>query len=208
MRKNKFKNFWKKFWQIVWKDPSPKGWLITIIFLFVLIKLIFFPLLSLATGTVLPMAIVESCSMHHQGNVFSNFDNWWERHEDKYNELEISKTEFKEFPFKRGFDKGDILFMVKAKPEKLKIGNIIIFDAGRKTPIIHRIINIKQENENYIFSTIGDNNDAQLPAEIKITEDKLISKAVFRITPSLGWGKLIFYEHLRPEYERGFCKEN
>ena len=80
-RVNKFKNFWKKFWFIVWKDNSLKGWIISILFLFIVIKFIFFPLLNLVTGTTLPLAIVESCSMHHKGNIFSNFDNWWERHD-------------------------------------------------------------------------------------------------------------------------------
>ena len=51
--KKRFKKFWKKFWFIVWKDDSLKGWIISIIFLFVVIKFIFFPLLNLATGTTL-----------------------------------------------------------------------------------------------------------------------------------------------------------
>ncbi len=207
-KKSKFKKFWKKFWWIVWKDPSPKGWVISLIFLFIVIKLIFFPLLTLTTGTELPMAIVESCSMYHKGNLFSNFDNWWERHENKYENLDITKKEFREFPFKKGFSKGDILFMIRAKPDKLEIGDVIIFEAGRRNPIIHRIIKIEEENGEYIFSTIGDNNEGQLSSEKEIQEDKLIAKAVFRITPSLGWGKLIFFEHLRPESEKGFCEEN
>jgi len=34
-KKNKLKRFWKKFWFVVWKDESPKGWIISIIFIFV-----------------------------------------------------------------------------------------------------------------------------------------------------------------------------
>lgn len=200
---NKFKRFWKKFWFIVWKDESFKGWLISIIFIFIIIKLVFFPLLSLATGTSLPLAIVESCSMYHNGNVFSSYESWWERHENKYSEFEINGFE----NFKRGFSKGDILFIIKAKPEKLEVGDILIFDAGRTNPIIHRIIKIKQENGEYIFSTMGDNNNGQLSSEKNINPEQFIGKAVFRITPSLGWGKLIFYEYARPESERGFCDE-
>ena len=64
-RKGKFKRFLKKSWQIIWKDDSLKGWIISLIFIFVVIKFIFFPLLNLATGTSLPLAIVESCSMYH-----------------------------------------------------------------------------------------------------------------------------------------------
>jgi signal peptidase I len=205
--KNKWKNFFKKFWWIVWKDESLKGWLISIVFIFILIKFVFFPGLSLVTGTELPLAIVESCSMYHQGNLIGNYDSWWENHENKYLKLEINNEKFKEFNFKKGFSKGDILFIIKAKPEKLKIGDVIIFNAGIKNPIIHRVVGIKQENETYIFSTMGDNNNGQLSIEKEINQEQLVGKAFFRITPSLGWGKLIFYESVRPESERGFCDE-
>lgn len=209
MKKESWKNFWKKFWFVVWKDDSFKGWLISILFLFVVIKFIFFPLLSLATGTGLPLAIVESCSMYHNGNVFSSYDLWWQNHETKYSALNFTKDEFSDFSFKKGFSKGDILFIVKAKPEKLEVGDVILFNAGQANPIIHRIINITQDsNGNYIFSTEGDNNNGQLSVEKTINQNQLVGKAVFRVTPYLGWMKLVFYERLKPESERGFCKEN
>ncbi len=206
--KNKFKKFLKRFWEIVWKDDSFKGWLISLIFIFVVIKFIFFPLLNLVTGTTLPLAIVESCSMHHSGNIFGNFNNWWERHEIKYENFNIDKTEFQEFTLKKGFSKGDIIFIIRAKPEKLEIGDVIIFNSNQKNPIIHRVIDIRQENGKYVFSTIGDNNNGQLAIEQSISEDQLVGKAVFNLFPSVGWAKLVFYEHLRPESERGICSEN
>lgn len=206
--KNKFKKFLKRFWEIVWKDDSFKGWLISLVFIFVVIKFIFFPLLNLVTGTTLPLAIVESCSMHHSGNIFGNFNNWWERHEIKYENFNIDKTEFQEFTLKKGFSKGDIIFIIRAKPEKLEIGDVIIFNSNQKNPIIHRVIDIRQENGKYVFSTIGDNNNGQLAIEQSISEDQLVGKAVFNLFPSVGWAKLVFYEHLRPESERGICSEN
>jgi len=214
---NKFKKFLKRFWEIVWKDDSFKGWLISLVFIFVIIKFIFFPLLGLATGftfqeirngEALPLAIVESCSMYHSGNIFGNFDNWWERHDEKYSDFYIDKTEFQEFTLKKGFSKGDIIFIVRARPEKLKVGDVIIFDSNQKNPIIHRIISIKEDkDEKYVFSTIGDNNNGQLSAETAISEDQLVGKAVLNLLPSVGWAKLIFYEHKRSEYEKGFCQE-
>ena len=81
------------------------------------------------------------------------------------------------------------------------------FNAGQQNPIIHRIINIRQENGNYIFSTMGDNNNGQLSVETTINENQLVGKAAFRIAPGLGWAKLVFYEHLRPANEKGFCYE-
>lgn len=198
----------KKFWHLLWKDDSLKGWILSLIFLFIFIKFIFFPVLSLITGASLPLAIVESCSMYHKGNLFSNYDNWWQSHESKYSEFNVEKGEFDKFRFKNGLDKGDILFIIGAKPEKLKIGDIIIFNAEQKNPVIHRIIDIKKQGEEYIFSTIGDNNNGQLSFEKEIKQEEIMGKTVFRIIPYLGWAKLIFFENIRPESERGFCKEN
>ena len=202
------KEIFNKFWHLLWKDNSWKGWIFSIIFLFVFIKFIFFPGLSLATGSSLPMAIVESCSMYHQGNIFSDYDQWWKDHNQKYNEYEIDKDSFENFKFKNGFNKGDILLIVKATPEKLKVGDVIIFNGGRQNPLIHRIIEIKNENGEYTFSTMGDNNNGQLVVEQNIKTEQLVGKAVFKLAPYLGWGKLIFFEPLRPESERGFCKAN
>ena len=205
--KGKFGKFLKKSWQVIWKDDSFKGWIISLIFIFIVIRFIFFPLLNLATGTSLPLAIVESCSMYHAGNIFGNFDNWWDRHDLKYQDLNINKSEFESFSLKKGFSKGDIIFIVRANPEKLKIGDIIIFNANEANPIIHRIINIRQENGKYIFSTMGDNNDGQLTVETEISENQIVGRAAADILPAIGWAKLIFYEHSKPAYEKGFCKE-
>lgn len=201
----KFKKFWKKFWFIVWKDDSLKGWLISILFLFILIKLIIFPLLNLITGTSLPLVIVESCSMYHQDNVLSDFDEWWEENEMKYLPRGIQKEQFSNFTMKSGFNKGDILFILGTKPEEVEIGDIIIFEANYKHPIIHRVVKITQKNKNLIFSTLGDNNDGQLISEKEIPSNKIIGKAVARPAPYLGWVKLIFFEHQRPSSQKGFC---
>ena len=200
--------YWKKFWFLLWKDDSLKGWIFSVIFLFLFIKLIFFPLLNLATGTSLPLAIVESCSMYHKGDFFSSFDFWWTRHESKYEPYIINDLDFKDFSFKKGFNKGDILLVVGAKPEKLKIGDVIIFEAGHKNPIIHRIVNLTKEDGKYFFSTLGDNNNGQLSSEKKINYEQIIGKAVFKIAPFLGWAKLIFYDWQNYPEERGFCTEN
>jgi signal peptidase I len=213
----KIKKGFKKFWFLLWKDNSVKGWLFSLIFLFVFIKFIFFPLLNLVTGTSLPLAIVESCSMYHQGNVLSDFNDWFDKHVAKYSALDITKTEFQSFILKKGFSKGDILFIVGANPDKLKAGDIILFNSGSgNTPIIHRIVKIQEEDGEKIFSTIGDNNNQMLTPdnnpgrvdERKITEEQLVGRAVFRIAPGLGWVKLIFFEGSRSASERGFCGEN
>ncbi len=205
--KNKIKKFFKKFWEIVWKDTSFKGWIITILFLFISIQFIFFPLLSLTTGTKLPLVIVESCSMYHEDGILSNYESWFYRHDLKYFEYKINKKNFDEFPFRKGFSKGDILFVTGVKPEKIKIGDVIIFEANYEHPIIHRVININEEEGIYTFSTLGDNNDGQLSTEKEIHENQIVGKAQANILPFAGWIKLIFVEPLQPETNKGFCKE-
>ncbi len=208
--KNGFRKFWEKFWWAVWKDDSFKGWIISLLFLFILIKFIIFPLLNLVTGTSLPLAIVESCSMYHKGDIFGNFDNWYSRHVQKYNQYDINQSQFNNFIFKKGLNKGDILFIVKANPDKIKVGQIIIFNGGQANPIIHRVINItiNPTTGERTFSTLGDNNWGQLSVENGITGEQLVGRPVFKIAPSLGWVKLIFYEGRKPAYERGLCHEN
>jgi len=202
------KKYLDKFWFLLWKDNSPKGWIFSLVFLFVFIKLVFFPVLSLLTGTILPLAIVESCSMYHDGNLLSDYNQWWEGHNSKYSNFDLTKESFDEFRFKKGLNKGDILFIIGTKPKNLKVGDVIIFNTNQRNPIIHRIININEQNGIYTFSTIGDNNPRQLTVEKEILENQLVGRAVFKIAPYLGWGKLIFFEPLRPESEKGLCEEN
>jgi len=208
MDKEKWKQFWKKFWFVVWKDDSFKGWVISIIFLLIIIKGVFFPILTLASGTPSPLVIVESCSMYHKGSIFSNFEGWWTRHEEKYFQQRIIKSNFSEFPFTSGFNKGDILFVVGIKPQNVKIGDVIIFNAGERNPIIHRVMTIKNENGTYYFSTEGDNNNGQLYVEKSINQKQLVGEPVANIAPFIGWLKLIFFESSKPPQEKGFCHEN
>jgi signal peptidase I len=205
--KEGLKKSWKKFWFLLWKDDSLKGWVFSVVFLFIFIKFIFFPFLSLVTGTALPLAIVESCSMYHKGNLFSDLDKWWENHEEKYEEYVINDLDWKYFSFKNGFNKGDILFIIKANPETLEIGDVIIFNANQKNPIIHRIINVREVDGEKIFSTIGDNNNGQLVFEKNILEDQMVGKAVLKLAPYVGWVKLVFYDWNKPGSEKGLCEE-
>jgi signal peptidase I len=148
--------------------------------------------------------------MYHKADIFGNFNSWWGRHEEKYSSLTINKLDFEEFKMKKGFNKGDILFIVKANPEKLEVGDIIIFNGNQRSPIIHRIIDINEDaiTGTRTFSTMGDNNNGQLSFEKNISEEQLVGRAVLRIAPFIGWGKLIFFEGQKSSVERGFCTEN
>ena len=204
----KSKKVFGKFWFLLWKDDSLFGWIFSMVFLFIFIKFIFFPGIGFILGTSLPLAIVESCSMHHNGNLMSNYDNWWEDHESKYSGFDINNEAFSNFGFKRGFTKGDILLIVGVRPEKVKLGDVIIFSASQQNPIIHRVIDIDSSGDEYVFQRVGDNNNGQLAFEKKISGDQLVGRALFRIAPYAGWVKLVFFEMSRPVHERGMCSEN
>ncbi|KKK58370.1 hypothetical protein LCGC14_3045140, partial [marine sediment metagenome] len=134
-------------------------------------------------------------------------DSWWERHDSKYAKFFINNLDFQDFKLRKGFNKGDILFIVKAKPEKLEEGDVIIFSTNQKNPVIHRIVDIKEIDGKRVFSTIGDNNEGQLSFEKEISEEQLVGKALVKLAPYFGWVKLVFFEWKKPLSERGFCNE-
>ncbi len=184
-------NILQRFWNFL-KQDTFNSWLVSLILIFIIIKFLLFPLLSLITGTQLPLVVVESCSMHHD----SNFDNWWDQNGLWYEAQGIEKKEFENYALRNGFTKGDIILVKGIKePEK---GNIIIFIAGTRYPIIHRVISESP------LSTKGDNNAEQLSLEQDVDKEKVLGQAVGKI-PALGWVKLIFFEAFRPKSERGFC---
>ncbi len=195
-----------KVWEFLNED-SWQSMLVSVILIILFIKLIFFPVLSLITGSSLPLVVVESCSMYHGNNI----NTWWNSYSGWYDYKNISKKTFISFPFLNGLNKGDIIFV--SKPKNLKEGDVIIFTTGSNStsryPIIHRIISLNP------IQTKGDNNRDQLRGsnnlggvdETNISENQLVGKAIFRI-PSVGWIKLIFFEPFRNPEGRGFCKSS
>jgi hypothetical protein len=196
-------NFVSKFWRFLNEDSWQSG-VVSLILIVVFIRFIFFPTLSFATGSQLPLVVIESCSLYHD----SGFDKWWNENGEWYESRGISEAEFSEFHHRNGLNKGDIIFVWGRSD--YEIGDIIIFQSNPESnaahPIIHRIV---AENP---YGTKGDNNEQQLTSnnniqkidETNIPRDFIIGKAAFRI-PLIGWLKLIFFEPFRNEGERGFC---
>jgi signal peptidase I len=188
----------KKFWNFIWNDNSIWSWIISLILAFIIVKFIFFPLLSLAFQSQLPLVVVESGSMHHPGNIFGNifstqnsFNAWWQEKRAWYEERNITKTQAENWKLRTGFEIGDIM-IVSGWNKNPKVGDVIIFSApGYAYPIIHRIVSIIEINGQKFYSTKGDNNSDQLVVEKNIPESSIIGKAVFKI-PRLGWIKLFF----------------
>ncbi len=219
-----FKKSWnniKKFWNWTWNSDSWLSWVVALILIFVFVKFIFFPLLALIMGTILPLAGVESSSMDHQiteegskglslcGKSYSkdedhyvSFDEYWEKCGGWYEEREISKEKFSGFTLKNGFSKGDIVVVWgRFNP---KVGDVIIFKPNPESiaprPIIHRIVSIEDDN----IQTKGDHNAKQLTIEnniyrtdeTNIKESQIIGKALFKI-PFLGWPKIWLVELMK-----------
>jgi len=200
MIKDKFKRFWKKFWFIIWEDESFLGWIISLLFAFLVIKFLFFPSLSLILGTKMPLVVVESGSMHHPGSFVMNyfgsdklFDEWWNASGKWYEQRGITFNQTFDWSLRNGIEIGDVAVAIRAK--NLEVGDVIIFNAEQRYPIIHRIVNISIINNKSVYSTKGDNNAGQLFVETRIPEDAIIGKAVFSI-PIIGWIKLIFVKIL------------
>ena len=189
-RKN---NIFFRFWKFL-KEDTWQSWLVSLVLAFVIIKFVFFPVLSFSMGTPLPLVVVESCSMYHS----TDFDGWWESNAVWYNRKDITKSGFGDFPFRNGLNKGDIILVLGRGD--YEVGDVIVFKSEFKFPLIHRIVETDP-----VVGTKGDNNFNQLPQEQEIPEEEILGKSLVRV-PGLGWTKLIFFEGTRPLDQRGFCK--
>lgn len=187
--------YFKRVWKFLQEDSWP-SFLVTLVLAFIMIKFVFFPGLSVLTGTSLPLVIVESCSMyHHEDGLEKTFESG-----SVYEDYGLSLADSIGWDFQNGFAKGDVIFVVGA--DDLEVGDVIIFEGGREYPLIHRLVEVGET-----YATKGDNyvtNSRQLASEKKISEDQLIGKALFRV-PIIGWAKLIFFEPGKTEDRRGFC---
>jgi hypothetical protein len=206
---------WKKIWDFLWKSNSVWSWIADFILVFLLVKFIIFPVFGLVFGTSLPFVIIESGSLEHKivsydsaippgicGSFFneskdisSDFNLYWQYCGSWYEEHNITRAEFEQWRWQRGMNKGDIIIVKGLKNRDYKKGDIIIFrriEQQYKTPIIHRVIDVKDG----IFSTKGDHNGGQLDYEKEISQEQVVGRAIARI-PKLGWVKLFFVELFR-----------
>ena len=189
------KKMWlKKVWDFMWNSNSIWSWIVDIVLMFLIVKFVLLPLCGLILATSTPLMIIESGSMTHEGNL----DSWFSVHGQWYLDNNITKAEIEKWPWHNGLYKGDIMIIKGLKNYDYKKGDVIVFRVQNQgTPIIHRLIDIKtDENNETIFMTKGDHNDGQLPYELNIKKEQLHGKAVVQI-PKLGWVKLFFVELFR-----------
>ncbi len=226
--KKKPKTLLGKIWYFIWEDNSVWSWLANIVIAFVLIKFVVYPVLGGMFGTGLPIVAVVSGSMEHKlsthydpslGKIMlyeticgkfptdykGGFDEYWRVCGAWYEEKNITKSMFRDFPMHNGFNKGDIIILFGAKPENIAVGDIIVFQSGRQYPIIHRVVEKRNTGSQYVFQTKGDHNPDSvkdirnnIPVldEFNISERYVIGKAVFKI-PLLGWLKIWFVDLMK-----------
>lgn len=178
------------------------SWFVNIILAFLLIKFVVYPGLGLALQTSHPIVAVVSSSMEHDGD----FDDWWNSaaickdrtsctQSEYYETIGIDKEDFRDFRFRNGFNKGDIMILYRTKPDKIELGDVIVFNADRADPIIHRVIDVKVEDGMYIYQTKGDHNQGSFYFEAHIMETNYIGRSVLRL-PFLGYIKIGFVKLL------------
>jgi len=200
----------KKTWDFLWHSDSTWSWLANLAIAFLLIKFIIYPGLGLLLGTNYPIVAVLSESMEHGlhnqrlcgeklDDFKDSFPNYWENCGDWYENNNLQQQQFQKFPFKQGLNKGDIVIVWRAKPEKIQIGDVLIFQGNKPQPIIHRLVKKWEAQGQFYFQTKGDHNDkssSSIP-ETKISENRLLGKGILRI-PYLGWIKIAFVEAVKP----------
>jgi len=201
----------RKAWRWFWKDDSLWSWLVNVIVAFLVIRYIIYPLLGLALGTNFPIVAVVSESMEHGlhddllcGQKFDafqeSFDNYWDICGKWYEDRGITKEKFAKFPFRDGFDKGDVIILWRANKDNLQIGDILVFQSTKPQPIIHRIVNTWEEDGETFYQTKGDHNSASISGlygEEQIGSERVFGQGLTRI-PYLGWVKILFVDAVKP----------
>ncbi len=203
------KRYAQKAWHFFWHEDSVASWIVNLIVAFVVIKFLLYPGLGLLFGTSFPIVAVISESMEHGlsdnlicGQQFEemkeSFDNYWDLCGYWYEGKGITKEQFEGFPFLNGFNKGDVIILWRAHKDNLDVGDILVFQADRPQPIIHRIIGITREDQNEYYQTKGDHNRdsiSQSLGELRVGSERIVGKGIIRI-PYLGWVKILFVDLL------------
>jgi hypothetical protein len=209
---NSILSYFKKFWYYIWYDDSFGSYIANFAFAYVFIKFILFPGLGLLLGTNFPIVAIVSGSMEHKivdgsicedriiatGTESLNQDEWFDYCGDYYiNNFNLTKTDFESFEYKNGLNIGDVLVLRGKAPEKIEVGEVLIFipqDINfylTKGPVIHRVVK-KWEDENgkFHFQTKGDHNSKSFQNfENDIIEDNVLAVSVVRV-PYIGYAKI------------------
>lgn len=138
----------KKFYDFLKEDSLP-SLIVTLVLAFIIIKFIFFPLLSFVTGTSLPLVIVESCSMHHPED-WEEIFNRQGTCENGQTKLRIDENSFTILEQSGNYKINKIRFerqnfnrLIEIPIEEINVGNHITYttEKGEFTQVITEIKN-------------------------------------------------------------------
>jgi signal peptidase I len=141
-------------------------------------------------------SLYEICGTSFSSRQKVDFDLFWDTCGIWYSDKNITKSDFSRMSFISGFNKGDIMVLFGTKPEKIEVGDVIVFRGYLQEPIIHRVVKVTVSEGEYHFQTKGDHNKASYSFEQDILEKDYIGRAVVRV-PFLGYVKILFVELIR-----------
>ncbi|MEM2875276.1 MAG: hypothetical protein QW567_04590 [Candidatus Hadarchaeales archaeon] len=144
---------------------------------FIMVGIIYFAItgtMTLVMGTTSFWMAVTSNSMMHAD------EGWREAYASRG--FDTSK-----FPLQGGFERGDLLIVQGIRSaSEISVGDVIIIDMGEGViPLVHRVLEIWEENGELRFRTKGDANFSSLPGESSISPSQIIGRAIFAI-PKIG----------------------
>lgn len=97
-----------------------------------------------------------------------------------------------QFPIQGGFERGDMLIVQGVgSVTEIAVGEVIIFDTGQPTPLVHRVVDIRNENGEVRLTTKGDANRGILSMEGSIKPEQIMCKVIF-VIPKIGYLSLWF----------------
>jgi len=190
----------KKIWNFIWHDNSVWSWLVNVILAFVLVKFVIYPGLGFLLHTTHPVVAVMSSSMEHNGD----FNTWWEEKGRWYEDNNLNIEDIKKWSFKNGFNKGDIMVLKGVKFENIEVGEVVVYNANRAEPIIHRVV--KKERD--YLQTKGDNNNGLIDFEERVEGKQIIGKAVFRIHKGKQRERIVGKEATYPAEDKRYLSYN
>lgn len=117
-----------------------------------IVALIIINIASAAMGTGTPFIAVTTGSMIHDATTPTNHMKWML-------DQGFTEQQVQSFPLSGGFNPGDAIIVLGARPEDIRAGDVIVFHQKQyDMPIIHRVYNITQREGEYYFFTKGDHN--------------------------------------------------
>lgn len=136
-------------------------------------------ILYFAMGSVLVLALrtdtywraVISDSMKHED------ESWREYFEER-------GYDPSQFPLQGGFERGDMLVTQGVgSVTEISVGDVIVVDRGEPYPLVHRVVDIRNEDGEARLTTKGDRNKS--PDTSLVRPEQIIGKVIF-VIPELG----------------------